>query len=129
MVSTENIRVTLKQGFVSQLTRHHLAILKPPYLREILAGRKTIECRFGKIGNPPHRKLASSDLIWLKEVAGPVRGVVAVREVRSVFESGIGGHGWCSTGRWFPVNGSGRVGGDPIDSGGRRETARSRSRL
>jgi len=62
--------------------RHHLAILHVHYLREILAGLKTIECRFSRIGNPPHRVVSPGDMIWTKEVGGPVRGVVAVREVR-----------------------------------------------
>lgn len=62
--------------------RHHLAVLYPAYLADILAGRKTVECRFGRTGLPPHGFLQAGDLIWFKEVSGPVRAVVRARSVR-----------------------------------------------
>ena len=62
--------------------QHHLAVLYRSYLDEIIAGRKTIECRFGKMGCLHHGVLLAGDLIWLKEVSGPVRAVAAARSVR-----------------------------------------------
>ncbi len=61
---------------------HHLAVLYRPYVDEIIAGRKTVECRLGKMGFPPHGFLRAGDLIWFKEVSGPVRAVATARSVR-----------------------------------------------
>lgn len=62
--------------------RHHLAIIYRPLVRLILDGRKTIECRLGSAGVPPHGSLEAGDLIWFKEVGGPVRLVAIARSVR-----------------------------------------------
>ena len=62
--------------------RHHLAILYATFLEDITAGRKTVECRFGKIGYPPHGLTEPGDLIWLKETSGPVRAIATARSVR-----------------------------------------------
>lgn len=64
--------------------RHHLAMLYGHYISEILAGRKTIECRFGTFGYPPHGMVAAGDLIWLKAVSGPVHAVASVSRVESI---------------------------------------------
>lgn len=63
--------------------RHHLAILYRTYLDQIAAGRKTVECRLGKMGCPPHRFVRANDLIWFKEVSGPVRLVARAESVRT----------------------------------------------
>ncbi len=62
--------------------RHHLAIIYRPFFGLILNGRKTIECRLGRAGVLPHGVLATGDLIWFKESAGPVRMVATARSVR-----------------------------------------------
>ena len=62
--------------------KHHLAILYRTHLRRILAGRKAIECRLGDLGYPPHGQLSTGDMIWLKEVSGPIRAVATATSVR-----------------------------------------------
>jgi hypothetical protein len=63
---------------------HHLAILYPVYVDEIIVGHKTVECRLGHEGYPPHGAVQAGDLLWLKDVSGPVRAVVSVREVQTI---------------------------------------------
>ncbi len=63
--------------------RHHLATLYRTYLDQIVAGRKTVECRLGRPGFPPHGMVQPGDLIWLKEVSGPVRAAVSVTAVET----------------------------------------------
>ena len=48
----------------------------------ILDGHKTIECRIGRVGIPPHGYLDVGDLIWFKEAGGLVRLVAVARSVR-----------------------------------------------
>lgn len=62
--------------------QHHLAILYRTYLDAILAEKKTIECRLGRIGHIPHSSFNSGDMIWLKESSGPVRAVVTAGTIR-----------------------------------------------
>jgi len=64
--------------------QHHLAVLYRTYITEIILGRKTVECRLGELGNPPHGLVRAGDLLWLKQVSGPVRAAVRVRRVCSV---------------------------------------------
>lgn len=61
--------------------RHHLAVVATEYLACLLGGRKTIECRFGRRGRPPHGAVRSGDLVWFKQSNGPVRAVASVRFV------------------------------------------------
>lgn len=70
--------------------RHHLAVLYRAYVTQIIHGRKTVECRLGEMGYPPHGFVQVGDLVWLKDVSGPVRAVVRVKEVRSI---PLGGRG------------------------------------
>lgn len=63
--------------------RHHLALLYRPLLESVLNGRKTVECRLGRYRVPPHVSAATGDLIWLKEVGGPVRGVATIRSIKT----------------------------------------------
>lgn len=62
--------------------REHLAILKLFYLRLILEGRKTIECRLTRIKYPPFRLIDPGDLILLKQSGGPVCGRARVKKVQ-----------------------------------------------
>ena len=64
--------------------RHHLAVLYRTFLDDVIEGRKTIECRLGQLRYAPHNRLAAGDLIWFKEVSGPVRAVALVGSVRSL---------------------------------------------
>ena len=59
----------------------HLAILKPAYLRLILEGAKTIECRLTKTPKPPFGVLAKGEQIYLKESSGPVLAVARTAKV------------------------------------------------
>ena len=61
--------------------RIHIAILKRPYLRLILAGRKRLECRLTKISCPPFGQIAGGEKVLLKESGGPVRGQAEVKKV------------------------------------------------
>lgn len=65
---------------------NHLAIIRARYLGDIITGRKTVECRLGKMGYPPHGQVQSGDIIWFKLPSGPVRALARVRRVR-VFEA------------------------------------------
>ena len=62
--------------------RHHLAVIYRPFLRLIRDRKKTVECRLGQAGVPPHGAMESGDLIWFKEANGPIRLVAVVRSVR-----------------------------------------------
>lgn len=62
--------------------RHHLAILYRTFLNDILIGRKTVECRFSCVGVITYMELKPGDLIWLKQVSGPVRGTATVESLR-----------------------------------------------
>lgn len=64
--------------------QHHLAVLYRTFIDAILAGRKTVECRLGRWGRPPHGLVKMGDLIWLKQVSGPVRAAVRVAEVHTI---------------------------------------------
>ncbi len=59
----------------------HLAILRPTYLRLILEGAKSIECRLTRTSKPPFKVLAKGQKIYLKESSGPVRGVARAGKV------------------------------------------------
>lgn len=61
--------------------RHHLAVLRREYLRLILGGQKTIECRLGSENFPPHGRVGSGDIVWLKASAGPVQAAATVGRV------------------------------------------------
>ena len=52
----------------------HVAILKPNYIRDILAGDKTIESRFTKTNQPPHGRVAVGERLFLKASGGPFHG-------------------------------------------------------
>lgn len=49
----------------------HAAILIPGYIREVLAGRKTIESRMTKTRQPPHGKVTVGERLFLKASGGP----------------------------------------------------------
>lgn len=49
----------------------HLAILKPNYIRDILAGTKTVESRLTRTMQPPHGKVTPGERLFLKASGGP----------------------------------------------------------
>ncbi len=49
----------------------HVAILKRPYIRLILEGKKTVESRLTRTAQPPYRAIESGDRIFIKASAGP----------------------------------------------------------
>lgn len=57
----------------------HLAVFAEPFLSDVLAGRKTIESRFSKTRCAPYGEIGNGDIILLKEIAGPIRGLVRAR--------------------------------------------------
>ena len=60
----------------------HLALLTKPYLEKILAGRKTIESRFSRARVPPFNRVKAGDVVFLKEVAGPVHAIALASYVQ-----------------------------------------------
>lgn len=46
-----------------------------------MSGKKTMECRLGHLVNSPIRRVKKKDLLWLKEVGGPIRGVASAESV------------------------------------------------
>jgi hypothetical protein len=72
----------------SLFPRHHLAIVREPYLSKILSGQKTIESRFSKRGIPPFDSVSAGDTVLLKKPGGPVvahafvRGVICLKATR-----------------------------------------------
>jgi ASC-1-like (ASCH) protein len=49
----------------------HVAILKRPYLKLILSGRKTVESRLTRTTQPPYNTIATGERIFLKASSGP----------------------------------------------------------
>ena len=60
----------------------HLAIVKAPFLDEILAGRKTVESRLSVNRVAPYDRVAPRDRILFKQSAGPYRATATVTQVR-----------------------------------------------
>jgi len=60
----------------------HLAVLTKPYLEKIMAGQKTIESRFSKFRTPPFCRVQTGDIVFLKEVAGPVQAIALTSHVQ-----------------------------------------------
>jgi len=67
----------LRPGRTTDFTLH-LAVLREPYLRFILEGKKTIETRFAKRPCPPFERVNRGDVIMLKRTPGPIVGICIV---------------------------------------------------
>ncbi|MFI4859316.1 MAG: hypothetical protein ACIAXF_01405 [Phycisphaerales bacterium JB063] len=61
----------------------HVAILKPNYIRDILAGEKTIESRLTKTNQPPHGQVTAGERLYLKASGGPFMAMAIASEVMS----------------------------------------------
>jgi hypothetical protein len=59
----------------------HLAILREPYLRFILEGKKTIESRFAKRVCAPYERISDGDVVILKRAGGKATGICLVEKV------------------------------------------------
>jgi ASC-1-like (ASCH) protein len=59
----------------------HLAILNQPYLDRILEGKKTIESRFTLNRVAPYKIVHPGDILFLKESAGDIKGIITVKAV------------------------------------------------
>lgn len=81
----------------------HLAIFSEPFLSMVLTGEKTVESRFSRNRCAPYGEIDDGDIILLKEVAGPICGLVLARRawcydltcepidrIRNRFGAGIG---------------------------------------
>jgi ASC-1-like (ASCH) protein len=69
--------------FVSGRTKPvglHLAVLAEPFLSFVLNGRKTIESRFTRTRCAPFDQIRQGDIILLKQVGGPVCGLVLAKQ-------------------------------------------------
>ena len=66
------------------MKKEHLVILKRPYLRLIISGQKTIECRLTKGRCIPFNNISNGDKLYLKLSSGPV---VATANVESFFQA------------------------------------------
>jgi hypothetical protein len=57
----------------------HVAIFSEPFLSLVLSGIKTIESRFSRNRCAPYGEIGDGDIILIKEVAGPIRGVALAK--------------------------------------------------
>ncbi len=62
--------------------RHHLVIVREPYLKLLLSGKKKIECRLSTNRQPPYMAVTPGDLLWLKLPSRAIRAVATVGEVQ-----------------------------------------------
>lgn len=61
----------------------HIAILKPSYIGEILAGTKTIESRLTRTMQAPHGKVAVGERVFLKASGGPFLAMAVAGRVET----------------------------------------------
>jgi hypothetical protein len=62
----------------------HLAIMREPFLGELVAGRKTMESRLSRVRCAPWGEIERGDLVAVKAVAGAVMAVFLTGEVQSL---------------------------------------------
>lgn len=63
---------------------HHLVILKPQYLRLVLDGTTTLECRLSRTRRLPFGAVRPGDTLWLKRSAGPIVAKARAESVESI---------------------------------------------
>jgi hypothetical protein len=59
----------------------HVAILKRPYVEDVLAGTKTVESRMMKVRCPPFGQVRVGERLYLKVSAGPFRAIARAAAV------------------------------------------------
>lgn len=62
--------------------RHHLVVVRQPYLDLILSGRKRIECRLSAVLRPPYESVSRGDLLWFKLPSREILGLARVADCR-----------------------------------------------
>jgi len=65
------------------MINYHLAILREPYIKAVLAGSKHIESRFSRTKRTPFRRVARGDKIFFKVSSGPVCATATVKAVKN----------------------------------------------
>lgn len=61
----------------------HVVMLKPKYMRLVLRGEKTIECRLSKRPAPPHGQVTAGERLFLKYAGGRFAATAVVDSVDS----------------------------------------------
>lgn len=59
----------------------HIAVFRNPFLDLVLRREKTIESRLSITRTPPYGRVAAGDVLFLKEVSGPLLGLASVARV------------------------------------------------
>jgi hypothetical protein len=59
----------------------HVAVLKPPYIRAVLDGRKTVEARLTRARFAPYLRVSPDDRLYFKQTSGPFRATAVVTRV------------------------------------------------
>ena len=57
----------------------HVAIFTEPFLSLVLSGQKTVDSRFSRNRCAPYGDIGDGDIIFVKEVGGPICGVALAR--------------------------------------------------
>jgi len=65
------------------MVNSHLAILKKPYLKMILDGRKRVELRLSKTRQPGFGRVLPGDKLFLKISSGPVCATATAADVKN----------------------------------------------
>lgn len=60
----------------------HVAIFAEPFLSRAICGEKTMESRFSRNRCAPFDAVGDGDIILMKAVGGPIRGLALARQVR-----------------------------------------------
>ncbi len=58
----------------------HLAIFAEPFLSLVLCGEKTVESRFSQNRCAPFNAVDDGDIVLMKAVGGPIRGLAIVKQ-------------------------------------------------
>lgn len=86
----------------------HLAVMRQPHLDRLLTREKRVECRLSRRKTAPFGLVRAGDLLWFKEVSGPVVARAFVRRVWCIelanrahkrevverFGEGVGSRAW-----------------------------------
>jgi ASC-1-like (ASCH) protein len=62
----------------------HVALVRPPFIAEILAGRKTIETRLAATRRPPFNRAQPGERIFFKQTAGPWRAAARIAHAEHI---------------------------------------------
>jgi len=71
----------LKDKLSNKNVKFHLAIMRQPFMNNILNGSKTIESRFTKVKCAPYNRINNKDIIIFKESPGNIVAVASIKNV------------------------------------------------